>query len=433
MTEGPLSNLGGAPYYDEPTTFCNFFGSIVPFEFNGWKPESLSWKKGCYIHAGLSNSVLHFTGPDVIPFFESICTNSFAKFPVGSIKHAIMCVETGNVAAHGVLQRNSEDQLAWMAGGGWPEYMLGKTDFDVKVEFVPRFIFQVAGPTSLEVLERATGESLGDIAFLRFRTATIEGRQVEVARLGMAGTLAYEVRGDFSEGPVVYDAIYRAGQGSGIERLGIRTYTVNHVEGGFPQISWTFHSAWAEDPDATNPMVGAPLNVSGSVDPAEMTARYRNPLELKWDKAVKFDHDFCGREALEQIAANPRRTTAMLRWNPEDVIDIYASLLQPGEEYRTIDLPTSPSLLDGVLAHADHILKDGRRIGVSSGTTYSYHFREVISMACIDIAEAEIGNEVIVQWGHHGGRIKDVRATVERYPYLSEGRNDQVVTAKVPA
>ena len=43
-----------------------------------------------------------------------------------------------------------------------------------------------------------------------------------------------------------------------------------------------------------------------------------------------------------------------------------------------------------------------------------------------DLDQAAIGNEVIVQWGDHGRRIKDVRATVERFPYLQEGRNDRI-------
>ncbi len=37
-----------------------------------------------------------------------------------------------------------------------------------------------------------------------------------------------------------------------------------------------------------------------------------------------------------------------------------------------------------------------------------------------------------MQWGDHGRRIKDVRATVERFPYLTEDRND-VVDTTAPA
>lgn len=113
--------------------------------------------------------------------------------------------------------------------------------------------------------------------------------------------------------------------------------------------------------------------------------------------------------------------------NFDDVIDIYASLLQPGEEYKTIDLPTSPPRSQaGQTVHADQVLKDGRPIGVSSGTIYSYWFRQVMSMGSIAVEEAQIGNEVVVQWGDRGGRIKDVRATVERYPCISDERNSDV-------
>jgi glycine cleavage system aminomethyltransferase T len=77
-------------------------------------------------------------------------------------------------------------------------------------------------------------------------------------------------------------------------------------------------------------------------------------------------------------------------------------------------------------AHADHILKEDKQVGISSGTIYSYHFREVLSMACIDVEHAKVGTEVVIQWGDYGKRIKNVRATVERFPYLTEGRNDSV-------
>lgn len=59
-------------------------------------------------------------------------------------------------------------------------------------------------------------------------------------RLGMAGTLAYELHGATADGPEVYDAVVRAGKPHEIERLGWQTFQVNHVEGGFPQQFWTF-------------------------------------------------------------------------------------------------------------------------------------------------------------------------------------------------
>jgi vanillate/3-O-methylgallate O-demethylase len=73
----------------------------------------------CYIHTGLSGLQFRFEGPDVAKFFASICSNSFAKFPVGSMKHGVMCNDEGLVATHGILQRNAEEEYRWFAAGPW--------------------------------------------------------------------------------------------------------------------------------------------------------------------------------------------------------------------------------------------------------------------------------------------------------------------------
>ena len=52
-------------------------------------------------------------------------------------------------------------------------------------------------------------------------------------------------------------------------------------------------------------------------------------------------------------------------------------------------------------------------------------------MGCIGLDASEIGTEVVVQGGDHGGRIKDVRATVSRFPYLTEGRNSDLDVTSV--
>jgi glycine cleavage system aminomethyltransferase T len=139
---------------------------------------------------------------------------------------------------------------------------------------------------------------------------------------------------------------------------------------------------------------------------------------------ARFDHDFVGSDVLQAEIADPKRTTVTLRWHPEDVLDVHASLLRPGDSYKPLDLPYAPQRWP--MAHADHVLKDDRRVGVSSGTIYSYFYREVLSMGCLDLDVSDIGTEVVVHWGDHGGPIKEIRATVERFPYLTEGRNSDL-------
>src|SRR5262249_11785522 len=150
-----------------------------------------------------------------------------------------------------------------------------------------------------------------------------------------------------------------------------------------------------------------------------------------WAKFARFDHDFIGRKALEREVANPKRTIVTLKWNKEDVVDIYASMLRTETHYKQIELPTRP--LTQFHAHADHVLHNDKRIGYSNGTTFSYYYRDVISHGVIDIDQAVIGNEVIIQWGDFGGPIKNVRATVERYPYIDLTPNQKYDLSTVPS
>ena len=412
-------------------------GSVAKlWDGNGWKPESLSWKEGCYIHGGLSGpGQVRYTGPDATRFLEGVFVNNFSRFKVGTAKHAIACNDDGLIVAHGVMQKRAENDFRIFVSGQWALYRHSLTDLDVQQDVQNNYLFQIAGPRSQAAIEAAAGESIGDVGFLRFRNITVAGQRCEVMRIGMAGTLAYELHGPIEAGPAVYEAVLKAGESHGIEQLGWKTYYVNHVEGGFPQQIWTFLPALFGDaaflkfaPTAPSYRVGSskPL-ICGSVDPAIMRARYRTPQELGWGRSVQLDHEFIGRAALEREAASPKRTIVTLEWNDEDVIDIYASHFRPGQEYKCIEMPVTPHFM-GLIGHADHVLKNGTPIGIASGVVYSYYFRKVLSHCTIDIDQAVIGNDVIVQWGDHGGRIKEVRACVARYPYLAENRNQVVAT-----
>jgi vanillate/3-O-methylgallate O-demethylase len=72
-------------------------------------------------------------------------------------------------------------------------------------------------------------------------------------------------------------------------------------------------------------------------------------------------------------------------------------------------------------------------VGISSLAVYSYYYRQMISHCTIDLDQAEIGNEVVLQWGDHGRRIKPVRAVVERFPYLDLPRNEAVDLTAIPS
>jgi vanillate/3-O-methylgallate O-demethylase len=438
-------SITDVPVYPDVPTYGNVLGSLHIWEGDGWKQESMSWKESAYIASNLSGlPEVTFSGPNAQEFLSRLSINNVYKWPIGTSKHLVMPDEHGYIANHGLTVRDSEDSFRQFASMPWAAYKAPEIGLDVDISFRNIFLYQVAGPASLQVLEKLLGEQVRSLEFLGIQETAIPGIDApavfEISRIGMAGTLAYEVRGPSEYGPAVFDAVYQAGKEFGIKRLGWRTYVVNHTEGGFPQQGCTFlPGAFADPGFSSHPVfgVGAPeadtagAALPGSLNPTDVRARLRTPHEVNWGWMAKFDHDFIGREAIEAEAANPRRKTVVLRWNKEDVLDVFASQFEPGEEYKHFEFPTTPPSPAG--GHADLVTKNDKAVGVSSLAVYSYYYREMISHSTIDLDQAEIGNEVIVHWGDHGARIKPIRATVERFPYLDLPANKDYDLSTVPS
>jgi glycine cleavage system aminomethyltransferase T len=420
---------------------CNLFPFAVPWEYTGWRDEQMSWKKTCYIHGNLNPTPTYrLKGPGAIKFLSDTCVNDFANFPIGTGKHGIMCTEEGLIMMDGVLLRLGEDDFItyWMSPYIAYTFMQSKYNASGEDLTMQVFLFQVAGPRSLETLEAATGDNLHDIGFMHHRMSKINGMEVRILRMGMAGTLAYEVHGRVEDARPIYNAIFKAGEQFGIRKLGHHTYMMNHTEDGFPQAYYHFPYPWFEDKgfgEFLHKMGGIQASaqiIHGSIG-NNVRLCYRNPVELGWAGMIKFNHDFVGRKALEKEVANPRRKMATLVWNAEDIIDVYASQFQPGEPYSNMDKPNHFTTEHGVNTyHVDQVFKNGKLVGVSSGRAYSYYYREMLSLISIDVTHGDIGNEVIVLWGDPGTRQKEIRATVSRFPYLDENRNQVVDVSKIP-
>lgn len=442
------------PFHGDATSFAMLGPFLGPMEYDGWREEVQSWKSGAYLGAAISwGPVYTVKGADAQRFFSENFVNDFARLDVGGFRHGIMCDEQGRIMQDGVVMRIAEEEFytCWL----WPyiEYALSRGAYDAVGENLTgrRFLFQVAGPRSLEVLEHAMGADLHDIGFGRHRLVGMGGVNVRVFRLGMAGSLAYEVHGDAADGQYVFNTIWEAGRDFGLKKLGQVAYMLNHTEDGFPQAYYHFPYPWYEDQGFATFLDDRPgagwMNYQprlfGSMGD-DLAKRYVTPFDTGWENRIKWDHESVGKQALEEMAKAPRRTVVTLEWSTEDVVDVYASQFRDEEPYDPIsdrpnDIRYDPGTLDQATGrmrtftyHADKVLKNGREVGFSSGRAVSHSYRRMISLGFIERSLAEIGTEVTVVWGSPGWRQKEIRATVARFPYLQVERNDQVDVHAIP-
>lgn len=413
--EGP--SIDFEPSYNDVTFFFKNIGSYFTWEADPWYETCKSWEESCYIHAGISGAEITFQGADAQAFMSKLCMNNVMKWKAGRNKHLVMLDEDGLIAAHCLSMKDDDNTYRITAALPFAAIKLLQTG-TYKVEMTSRdiFVFQFSGPKALTILEKLTKANLHDLAFLQYRTVTIPeiNIDVEVNRIGMSGTIAYELRGAKEDGPTVYNAAYEIGKPMGLKRLGWRSYPVNHAFGGYPQVTVSFESASYKDPEilAITPAI---INFTGSVEPENIRARLRTPVEVGWEWMAKLDHDFIGRNAFEKELAKPLRKIVSLIWNTEDILDVQASLYRDEYPYKQINYPCAVPGMCG--ANQDYVTTtNGKVIGFSSSAVYGSQYHMMISECTMDIEYAIEGEEVIVKWGDYGKRIKDIRATIAKFP-----------------
>jgi len=271
--------------------------------------------------------------------------------------------------------------------------------------------------------------------------------------MGMAGTLSYEVHGcSGAAGVDVYNEIMRIGKPYGIVKLGTNAYMSNHTENGFPQAGLHFACARGEDEnyqaylsmiakrfttgneDRESNMLNMRLIPRGTLSD-DIKDYYRNPYELGWGHMVKFDHDFIGREALESIAAGNPRQMVKLVLNHEDMMKGFASFFEKeAEPYPDMPFPQEVSSMGVFLNNYFNykVLKNGKMVGIAMWRTYTLYYRETISLCCIDPELADIGTDVTILYGDVGQRTIEIRAKVDRFPYLDLPNNMHLDVGQVP-
>lgn len=429
-------------------TLFNRGGDLVPYEYTGYKDEILASKSTAWFGTILNNSpIFDVKGPDAAKFLTSICVNNFMNMKVGSIRHAVLCNEKGLILTDGVVMKIDEDTFRTYWLSPVIDYYASITSMNIEgIKMTGKeFFFQIAGPKSLEILEEASKSDLHDIKFAKHRMAKIAGVDVRILRLGMAGTLAYEIHGDMDKCYEVYDCIWEVAKKYGAKKLGQVAYTMNHTEAGFPNINMHYPLPWYETPGlaeylSTRPMEGY-FNLNrklvGSVGD-NLEIRFVTPYDVGWESLIRFDHDFPGRKALEEISKNPTTTMVTLEWNPDDLGEIFASQFRGRdvEPYESMDdRPMDMYYNSGasMYYHADKVMAGDEMVGISTGRLNSYYYRRMISLGLKIKREYAIeGTELTVIWGTPGKPQKPIRVKVVRTPYLDLENNKDIDVNKIP-
>ena len=419
---------------------------VVPNEVTNWRDEQRAITETCSL-ADLSHHMtsLRVAGPDARELLSYLSVNDFDDFEIGRAKQAVMTNPHGHIIGDGPLLRLEEDVYygPGILSANWVRYHVETGDWDVDIETEARtsaldghpskFVFQVQGPNALKVMDHVSDASLEDIPFYRFEEISIAGKEAIALGHGMSTEPGFEFIGSFDDSEAIKTAILEAGQQYGIKHLGSKAYHTLSVKLGWlppgvPPIynvdDMADYRDWL-DADSRE----ATYSIDGSYDSSDITDYYMSPVELGYSRLIDFDHDFIGKEALQEQIADPDRTLVSLKWDPEDVVDIYASIYRDGPPHKFIELPR----IGWGRANYDTVLHNGEFVGTSHSRAYQWDVRTIISLCRIDPAYSDPGTSVEIVWGESDSpnpkvelhEQTNISATVGEVPYTTDQRISQ--------
>jgi vanillate/3-O-methylgallate O-demethylase len=389
------------------------------------------------------------TGPDAVKLLSSLTINSFAGFTPNKAKQMVPCSYDGYVIGDGILFHLDRDELLFVGRTptvNWIQFHAETGGYKVQVVRDDRsashprgkavvrrhYRYQIQGPNAAQILAKLNGGPLPDVKFFNMDAISIKGRRVRCLRHGMAGAPGLEIWGPYAEGDEIRETIVAAGKDFGLVQVGARAYSSNTLESGWipsplPAVytggAMKRYREWlpADGYEGTG-------SIGGSFVSDNIEDYYLTPYALGYGPFVKFDHEFIGRDALERRARQPQRKKVTFAWNPEDVLKIFASLLEPGSEsYKYFDFPNS----NYASSSYDSVMMGGKVVGYSMFGGYSYNERTVLSLGVID-DNIEIGDVLTLLWGEENGgtrkttvephRQLEIRVRVSPTPYSRDAR-----------
>ncbi len=400
---------------------------VVRHEFTNWRDEQRAWRETCALFDQSHHMTdLYIEGPDALKVLSDLAVNSFKTFKVNTAKQFVATNARGFVIGDAILFYLSENRFNLVGrppAANWVQYHVETGSYNATCERDERsaqnngrrktFRFQVQGPNALKLMAKILGKTPPDVRFFAMDTFRIGGREVRALRHGMVGQPGWELFGPWEDGDVVRDAIVAAGQEFGIRQVGARTYPTSCLESGWipspvPAI-YTGDDMKAYREWLTGTSYEAMASLGGSFVSKNIEDYYLTPYDLGYGPFVKFDHDFVGRAALEQMATHPRRQKVTLLWNGDDVARAYKTLSDDGDISKFIDIP----LANYASLPYDRVTRNGKTVGLSTYTGYTYNERSWLSLGVVDNEHAAAGTEVTIVWGEEGRGTS--KPTVERH------------------
>ncbi|WP_265517305.1 aminomethyl transferase family protein [Nitratireductor luteus] len=403
-------------------------------QYTNWMEEMRAWRHAAaLLNQSYHMADLYVRGPDAIRLLAHVGVNSFEGFGRDKAKQLVCCNYDGYVIGDGIIFALEDDEILYVGRpplANWIKFQAENAGFDVRTELDARSLdnpnkprklyrYEVQGPLAMDILNEVNEGGPLVTRFFNMGEITIAGCHARTLSHGMGGAKGLEIWGPIGDAEKVYDRLLEIGGKYGMLRAGSRAYSCAAMESGWiPSPLPAIYTGEAMRP--YREWLGADsfettCSVGGSFQPDNVEEFYLTPFDLDYGRIVKFDHDFIGRRALEEMATQDHRTKVTLVWDKSDVLGIFGGLMDQYPGPKLMELPAGH-----YAAHPyDQVLLDGQQVGLSTYPVYSANERAWISLAVVRADLADQGTKLSILWGEANGGTK--KPHVERHVQMQVG------------
>jgi len=231
--------FAASPFLDEYVTddavFGVYGGRLYPLSL-GAEPSDDYWvlrRRSALFD--VPERPLQIEGPDAENLLDRLLTRRINTLRPGRAGYGLACDDRGGILMDGVLIRFAADRFWYvLADGdflGWIRaHALG---MDVTITDPQSWVLQVQGPTSLDLLNDACDEPIGEFAYFAVRETQMGGQPVIVSRTGWSGELGFEVYTNPGvDGPALWHHLLAAGDPHGLAPQSLASLGIRRIEAG---------------------------------------------------------------------------------------------------------------------------------------------------------------------------------------------------------
>ncbi|MFD7818271.1 FAD-dependent oxidoreductase [Streptomyces sp. NPDC059785] len=262
-----------------------------------WSPVAAAEAKAARERVALYDMTplrrLEVTGPGALGFLDRMTTNNLRKRP-GAVTYTLLLDEAGGIRSDLTVARLGPDHF--QLGANSPadlDWLLAHAPGGVTIRDVTAGTCCVGvwGPLARDLVQPLTHEDFSHEGFGYFRAkrAYVGHVPVTALRVSYVGELGWELYTTADLGLRLWDTLWEAGRAHGVIAAGRSAFNSLRLEKGY--------RAWGVD----------------------MTDEH-DPYEAGLGFAVRMDHEFVGRSALDPSAVPERKLTPLLLDDPAAVV-----------------------------------------------------------------------------------------------------------------